>query len=283
MYRKNSQTPLLALDIDGTLTHGNEPIDPTLILFLEQQVSLGVHLLFITGRTFAWSAPTFEKITCPYALAVQNGALLLQMPNREVVYRKLLSSSTLPKLSEICASEPTGVVVLSGYEGEDRCYYLGDQFDKELLDYCLWRAEKAHETWVALESFEQLPISQFPSVKFFGEESSLKRIVSQVERELDLHIPLTFDPFDKSFRVAQGTRQGVDKGGALLEYQQLHQSLQFFTIAAGDDINDIPLLEAADLAVVVEGAPKEVEALADMRASPPSELGIITALKEILK
>jgi len=53
-------------------------------------------------------------------------------------------------------------------------------------------------------------------------------------------------------------------------------------IAAGDSYNDIQMLRAADLRIVMGGAPAEVKALADYVAPPVEEDGLAVAIEEFV-
>ena len=54
-------------------------------------------------------------------------------------------------------------------------------------------------------------------------------------------------------------------------------------IAAGDDENDISLLEAADVKIAMSHAPEKLQEIAQFIAPPTRDLGIITALQMVLK
>lgn len=270
-------TTLLALDIDGTLTEEHHYIPKMVMEHLHELYNRGAEILFITGRTFVWTYPALKELTFPYSLAVQNGAHLIEMPSRKILRRHLLNSSIIGKMEEICKEEPTDFVIYSGFEEGDICYFRPKGFSPDLLEYALYRAEKIGEKWVAVDTFQEIPIKAFASIKCFGEEASLQRIALRAEKELSLHMPVTFDPIRKSFRIAQGTLQGVDKGSALLDFKSINRDKDYRTIAAGNDFNDLPLFEEADISVAVEGAPEGVKRQVEIVAP------IIEGLKEAMR
>ena len=71
---------VIALDIDGTLTDETHQVPNEVAVFLASLVADGWEIVFITGRTFRWVRNALSHLTFPYHLAVQNGAIILKMP-----------------------------------------------------------------------------------------------------------------------------------------------------------------------------------------------------------
>ncbi len=95
-------------------------------------------------------------------------------------------------------------------------------------------------------------------------------------------MPIINDPLgDEHAFVAQGTNPFATKGDALRSF-----SAQFdnppLIIAAGDDFNDISMLEAATVKVVMATAPKELLAIADIVAPSAALDGIIEGLSKAI-
>ncbi len=67
-------------------------------------------------------------------------------------------------------------------------------------------------------------------------------------------IPIIRDPFGEDRYVAQATAHGVNKGDAAMRFAE-YKGGGGPIIAAGDDRNDLPMLQTADLAIVMGSAP----------------------------
>jgi hydroxymethylpyrimidine pyrophosphatase-like HAD family hydrolase len=79
----------------------------------------------------------------------------------------------------------------------------------------------------------------------------------------------------------QATHPEVSKGHAVLDFKRIcGPSVK--VIAAGDDNNDLPMLAAADVKVVMGTAPKTVLEVADIIAPPASQEGIIAGLTQAI-
>jgi|LakMenEpi03Aug12_release.lakeMendotaPanAssembly.Ray.scaffolds.fasta_scaffold02054_27 Cof subfamily protein (haloacid dehalogenase superfamily) len=272
---------LLALDIDGTITIDHHAISPTVIAFFTSLKNENWQFMFVTGRPFPWGYSVLRHLNFPYYFAVQNGATILAMPSREILLKKYLNKQILPTMEEICQGEASDFVVYGGYEFGDRCFFRPEHFDPPLLSYLKKRCSTLGETWEPLQSFEDLPLSEFSSVKCFGDFSSAQRIGKKIEQKLGLHIPIIRDPFDARYYVAQATHPLVHKGQAVKDIKALLE-INGPVIAAGDDYNDCPMLEIADFKVVMATAPREMLSTADVVAPPAAEEGIIQGLKEAI-
>lgn len=270
---------ILALDIDGTLTKEVHSMPHEVAQFLDETQKKGWRLLFITGRNFPWSYSVLKQLSVPYFLAIQNGATLLEMPSRNVLGHIYLQRSVFLELDQISKEEKTDFIIYSGYEFQDICYYRPQNFSPEILTYLNRRKDILKENWVMLDDFSE--IKEFASLKYIGKEASIRKIIEKVEQRLNLHMPLNRDPFDQDYFVAQATNPLATKGNVLKNCIALLKP-EGPTIAAGDDYNDVSMLELAQIRIVMGDAPKDLLALADVVASPASEMGIIEGIKKAM-
>lgn len=275
-------TYLMALDIDGTLVHKQEALPQDVLTYLRQLSGEGHFIYVVTGRMFSWAYKVLHDFDFGYYLALQNGAIILKMPEKKVVYTRYMDASCLSLLTEFCSKEPTDVVVYAGLEYQDLCYFRPQHFDAKLLTYVQERSRQIGEIWVDLEDFQELPFSSFPSVKYFGTEASLSRLKQKVEANLDLDLPLCQDPYNEAIVIGQITRRGTDKGQAILDLKSMNPDIEFKTIVAGDDNNDIPMFQEADISIVMETAPRHIKTYADIVAPPAKMSGIIVGIQKAI-
>lgn len=274
---------IIALDIDGTSTSDFHTLTPSVALFFEGLVNEGWKLIFITGRTFSWSHRALQVLECSYSLAVQNGAIILEMPARQLLFKRYIEKKILHFIEEACAHEPTDCVIYAGYEYEDVCYYRPSHFSAELLDFLKYRATELKETWIEVEKLEELSLPSFPSFKCFGQLASLERIKKKIEDQLQLHIPIVRDPLgNEDAFVAQATHPHVTKGWALNDFAAA-QGNPPVIIAAGDDYNDETMLKAATIRVVMNTAPQYLLDMAHVIAPSAKIDGIIDGLQQAIR
>lgn len=271
----------IALDIDGTITAEKHALSAGVAAYLGTLSQLGWRIVFITGRPFSWAYPMLQPLDFPYHLAVQNGAIILEMPSRTVVAKKYLDNAIFSKMDEVCRKEASDFVIYGGFEYDDICYFRPSRFSKELLQYVQQRTAALGEHWVSVDSYAEIGLSGFPSVKCFGDQVSAERISENIKLALGLNAPPIRDPFNESFFVVQATHPQVCKGQALGDLARQVGGLGRL-IAAGDDLNDRTMLAMADVKVVMATAPAALLQMADIIAPPASEEGIISGLQKAL-
>lgn len=269
---------VIALDIDGTLTARDHLIPAVVVRHLNELARDGWQLLFVTGRTFSSAYGILKDFRFPYYFSVQNGAMTLLMPEGRIIAKKYLDRSIFLAMDAVCREEATDYVVFGGYENKDDCYYRPKRFSTELLHFIEKRIYFFKETWYPLDSYDSLPIVDFPSIKCFGTYEPAKRLCQKIEEKLNLHVPLIRDPFDQTYFVVQATYPNINKGSAV---KDILSRMQWTgpIIAAGDDNNDLPMFDVAHIKIAMATAPAEVLARADIIAPASDEQGIIKGLE----
>lgn len=269
---------IIALDIDGTITAQKHMLEPEVATYLNKLMNDGWRLIFITGRTFSFAKPILSSLAGPYAFAVQNGATLYQMPGEVCLVQHRLSTTLLPALAPIFAEHTGGLLVESGKENGDICYYCPDDFDEEEKSYLDFRIKMSPETWVPCKDLSSLPVTHFAAGKYFAPHEKAHELQKQISEVVPIEVMVIRDPFRPSYHLAHLTAQGASKGAVLEAFKQYAPNLPI--LAAGDDFNDEEMLEKAHVKVVMENAPKRLLALADVIAPEASKQGIIQGLEE---
>lgn len=272
---------ILALDIDGTLIHGMERIPSSVLHYLTNLHRHGWNIIFITGRTYTFAYDLLKDIRFPYLLSLQNGAATVEMPERNLIRKKYLSVDLIPLMEKIFSAEGTGPIVYGGLEVDDVCYYREDHLSPQILAYLKRRQGPFLEAWENLSCFDELPFKHFPSLKCFGSADLCLRIADKIKRLADVEVTVINDPFDSNYFLAQVTHPEANKGNALNEYVQLIGN-HLPVIAAGDDNNDLSMLEIAKIKIVMKGAPDTLLKIADVVAPSSQVRGIIPGLKRAI-
>ena len=174
--------------------------------------------------------------------------------------------------------EPTDFVIYAGVELNNLCFFRKSHFSEKLQQYLEARRKAFNEEWKDIESFDELPIEEFPSIKCFGELIPAQHVGKNIESILGLHVPVIKDPFCSEYYVVQATHPDVSKGQVL---RDLVSKTEFrgTIIAAGDDLNDLSMFAEAHIKVAMGNAPIELKLKADIVAPPASLTGIIEGLK----
>lgn len=260
----------LALDIDGTITQDKYRIPTEVIDYLSDCFQAGWKIAFATGRAFVFARQVLEKIPFPFILMPQNGSIAVRMPTQEILFKRYMSPSVLGCLDVATDGK---YLIYSGMENGDRCYYLAEKFSKNELHYIHELQIREKEEWV-----QGIIHFDFPLVKCFGKLEAMKKVERKIQESELFNASLIRDPFHTSHYILLITNKNTSKGTSLQEIF-LREGRGKIVIAAGDDVNDLSLLKAADVRIAMPHAPEELRKIADFIAPSVEERGIIQALK----
>lgn len=266
---------IIALDIDGTITKSSHDLDREVSLFFNQLMERGYHLAFITGRTLTFALPLFRDLRGTYYLGVQNGAALFEMPKKKQLFRRYLKREMLAPLEVFFREIKRPLMIESGFENQDICYYRPSDFSREELSYIEYRKKLSLTTWKEVKDFATLPLDAFPVAKYFAEREVAYEIAGGIKERFDLNAIVIKDAFKPGAFLAHINANEASKGKALVAFHRV-LGKKLPVIGAGDDYNDLALLLESDVKIVMEDAPDDLKKIADVIAV--SEKGLIEAI-----
>jgi hydroxymethylpyrimidine pyrophosphatase-like HAD family hydrolase len=244
----------LTLDLDGTIVHRLDPIDPELVILFKQFNQKGAKVAFVTGRMFSFAHRALKDLDFPYYLALQNGADILKMPGKLLLQRNYLKIEpillTLKKLQ-------VPVIFYSGFENGDFCYYQKSRFTPQELVY-LEELKKINPIpWKEFFELEEIAHLSVPLIKFFGKE---KDLIPLIEIFKGYSAQVIKDSVDPAQSILLLTAPCATKGDVVkFLREKLHATSM---IAAGDDRNDISMFLQADYGIAMADAPSELKEVA---------------------
>ncbi|MDN3506453.1 MAG: HAD family hydrolase [Simkaniaceae bacterium] len=270
---------VIAFDIDGTLTHRLDWIDPKVVKFLEELPSRGWHVALLTGRIFSFADRIIQNLNFSYVLSVQNGADILTMPGKESLKRNYFGPEILPIIQEAYGDAAEDFIIYAGVDQGDFCYFRPERFSEKMKPYLKKLESLGAASWQPSD-FEFEPEAKFPLIKCFGDEKAMRRVHDILEANPKVEVSMIRDPIDTSLYLVLVTHPEANKGSAAA-YLREHFHCPIL-IAAGDDRNDFKMLKEADISIAIQTAPEDLLAVADIHAKPAGELGILAGVEEAI-
>lgn len=270
---------ILAFDIDGTLTHRLDWVDPKVAEALKQLSTDGWHIALLTGRIFSFAHAILQYFHFPYLLAVQNGADIITMPDKSHLFQQYLSAEIIPDIEKAYEGAGEDFIIYAGIDNGDFCYYRPERLSPKMIEYTKKLESLGAAPWQPSD-FNFPKDKKFPLIKCFGKQEAMKRVYDRLQGNKNIEISLICDPVDPSLYLNLITHPNANKGG-VVHFLREHFKAPL-VIAAGDDHNDLKMLKEADIRIAIETAPEEVLAYTDIRARPASELGILPAIEEAI-
>lgn len=273
---------LIALDLDGTLCPPNGKLSAKARLYIRERYHEGWVFAFVTGRIFPYAMQGIHAIDVPYLLATQNGADILSMPERTVVQRVYLTRDVVLDVDALYKEEKESFLIYAGFDRGDFCYYQPNRFSGPMLHHLETLMVLSAAPWVRIHRLEEIDQQAFPMLKGVGEREFLRGIQSRLLKHHSLATALGTDPVDPAYSILLINAVDATKGHAL-EFMRDYLAIDGPTIAAGDDYNDLPMLEKANLAIAMSTAPDALKKCASLIASPVEEDGVLQALDKAIR
>lgn len=269
---------IIGLDIDGTLVTQHQPLSEPVTSFLVALHRDGWKILFATGRTVRWSMEHLSSLPFPFFLAPYNGACLFLLPEKQLLASALMDRADVKRLEPFI--DQFGAII---YEagGQERIFYTPNHFSEKILEHLEDRQSKQHERWIPVLNVERIPQISVAGVRFFLSPEAALLLGEAISSSTSLLAPTMKDSFQPDLRIVQVTSRGASKGQALRALRDRYPGAK--VIAAGDDMNDIDLIQEADVGIAMGSAPEAVRHHAALVASMKGEDPIIEALKEAIR
>ena len=250
---------LIALDLDGTLLNSEKQLSPVNRAALEQAASQGIHIVPTTGR-FYGGMPDFIR-ALPYLRYVItiNGAQCADLQTGAVLYK-----------AELPWQQAVDIMTfLDGFPVIYDCYQRNDAWmtaaQKERIDsvvsdphYC----KMLHELRKPVSELkETLNMRQegVQKIQFFTNRPEIRAFLME-------ELPKRFPDLCVSSSMAQNVeinQKDANKGQALLALSAHLGLNRSQTLAFGDGLNDLSMLEQAGIGAAMENASEAVKAHAD--------------------
>ncbi|MBM3977647.1 MAG: HAD family phosphatase [Planctomycetes bacterium] len=249
----------ILLDVDGTLVDDAGHIHPRTLGALRAARARGVVVMVATGRSESGVAPVIEELGIDDPVLVYNGSGLWDPRTDKLLEERVLSNRTVARTLEHC--ERAGYVPVVMKHG----LKAAPPPTTEAL-------EKALSRLTALEwrPFAELPREYLIRITLFSDRhSDSAAFEREVAAAIDLPTYLTHFPLAHLVDHRTSALQVVDvhapcrgKGEAVRVLRELHGIEAARVVAVGDATNDVPMFEAAGLAVAMAGSMPQARAAA---------------------
>lgn len=272
---------LLAIDIDGTLVNSRNELTDRTRDALHRACDAGLKIVLATGRRYSRALPLVEPLKIAAPLVTASGALIKCPIEHRTLFRASFGRALLCDLLR--------VIERSGFEAVLYADSFHDGFDfycenlevrqPELADY-LALNPGCHRLWPAL-------MRDPPEGVFAGFSTGTREEMLALHDELQRALPgLLYTHVLRSPRyigyLCEIAPVGVTKWSGIQHIAAEWDVSPAEICAVGDDVNDIPMIEAAGIGIAMGNALPEVKAAANQIAPTHDEDGLAAVVEWLL-
>ena len=255
---------LVAVDLDGTLLNDSKQVTEQTIAALGGLPARGVRVVIASARPPRSVRHVHAQLGLDTWQINYNGALIWDEASRRAVYHQPMDCELVRRIIDRARSFHDEVIVTG--EILDRWYT--DRFDETCTTATglLFRPDVV----AAVEEFCNQPVTK---LMFLAEPDTISRLTPLVAAEYADVSVVRSDP-----DLVQVMDARASKAVALRRVAAHYGVPMGQVMAIGDAVNDVPMLEAAGVAIAMDNAAEEVKRVADWVAPSNNDHGVCAAL-----
>lgn len=262
--------PLIVTDFDGTLVKADGTISEETKNSITEFIQNGGHFVISTGRMPAGILPRARELGLKGMLSCGQGSVILDIETKQTVFESRLPNKTAV---DICKKMESLGLHIHVYTLWDYYSNMDDEalkfYENVVKSKALLVTDQPISKFVEKENIEPYKIMAM----VYPEDN--ERIIQEMEKE---NFPNCYVTRSNAMLVELGNSN--NSKGTAVTYLAKHYGIPLEkTIAVGDQINDLPMLEVAGLGLAVKNADPALKE----RVTTLDYTNEEDALKEVIK
>lgn len=254
---------LYVSDLDGTLLDSNSLIDSVSAEIISDLTADGATFSVATARTPATVVPLLSQTASAPLIIVMTGATLFNRETLEFVDPMFLSTDAFTRTCNVlseCSLSPFSYFL----NPDNRSLSVFHSFEMSREEEKFYRERRN----LSLKTFH---IGSEPPTDYAnrcmllfatGPTEQIQNAAKQLSADCDLSISAYPDIFNPDISLIEIFTAGVSKAERVRELAKLYNKNRI--VVFGDNLNDLPMMDVADVSVAVGNANPVVKTKADI-------------------
>ena len=275
---------LFVSDLDGTLLGADRKVSAESVRLINDAISAGAMFSVATARTPATVGPLLDDVVSPLPFIVMTGAAIWNREDNRYLYAAFHSEETARRL--VGLYRRLGLSAFIYILGEDNVihiYHVGDMspLEREFMEE---RLNTPYKRFHILEREDGgLPDRLDRVLLFYSMRPTeeVRRVYDEIRDSSDLRAVFYHDMYGDEIALMEVFGPEASKANAVRRLAGMVGADRI--VAYGDNVNDIPILEMADDAVVVENAVEAARLVAGRVIGPNTADSVAKDIKKQTK
>ncbi len=250
----------ILLDLDGTLVDEKDRIHPRTLASLRAADQRGVRVMIVTGRSELATIPVVRELGLMTPAVVFNGAAVWCPVTDRLIEERVLSKRAVERAIDY--GEQRGMLTVTMCAGAKYTLEPSTEMERRALK---------DMTGLVVATRDEMRFRRAIRVTLFSDRHATSdEFARELEQAIALPIYVTHFPLNVLAHHRDSPLTVVDihppcrgKAEGLRLLEELYGISAERAVAVGDATNDLPMLEAAGLAVVMQDGMAEALAAAD--------------------
>lgn len=275
---------LFVSDLDGTLLGADRKVSAESVRLINEAIEDGARFSVATARTPATVGPLLEGVKSPLPFIVMTGAAIWNREDNRYVYAAFHREQTARWLVELYRKHGLSTFVyILGDDDVIHIYHIGDMSELE-REFMEERMHTPYKDFHILDKEEGELLEKLDKVLLFYSmrpTEDVRRVYEQIKDLDDLRAVFYHDMYGEEVALMEVFGPEASKANAVHRLAARVGADRI--VAYGDNVNDIPILEVADDAVVVENAVEAARLAAGRVIGPNTEDSVAKDIKKQTK
>ena len=262
---------LIALDMDGTVLDSKSEISVSTITAISKTLDQNIHVVFCTGRTLSELKMLLRYLPKARYFICSNGATIIDIASEKTIYRDLLNNNKVRRIYRLSFSFDTMFEIYANYRIylKEYCWNHPEEYGAGFLKTHM---EESRTPVADLSKFLESYYDPVEKLNIFFKNIEEKKCAWDMYSKLDVALTMSIH---KNIEINSITS---NKGKALTFLCQYLGIRSTKTVAIGDSINDIPMMQAAGFKIAMGNAISDVKRIADAVTDSNDGNGVAAAL-----
>ena len=275
---------LFVSDLDGTLLGPDRKVSAESVCMINEAIAEGAMFSVATARTPATVGPLLNEIESPLPFIVMTGAAIWNRADNRYIYAAVHHEETAKRLVELYLRHRLSTFIyILGDDNVIHIYHIGDMSDLE-REFMEERLHTPYKDFHILDREDgELPERLDKVLLFYSmrPEEEVRRVYDEIKDSDDLRAVFYHDMYGDEIALMEVFGPEASKANAVRRLAEMVGAGRI--VAYGDNVNDIPILEVADDAVVVANAVEAARLVAGREIGPNSEDSVAKDIKKQTK
>lgn len=272
---------LFVSDLDGTLLGPDRKVSAESAQLINEAVVDGAMFSIATARTPATVGPLLDEVKSPLPFIVMTGAAIWSRDDNSYAHASLHREETARRLVALYRKHQlSAFVYMLGDDNVIHIYHIGEmsELEREFME------ERLHTPYKAFHILDkevgELPERLDKVLLFYSMRPTeeVRRVYDEIKDSCDLRAVFYHDMYGDEIALMEVFGPEASKANAVRKLAEMVGADRI--VAYGDNVNDIPILEVADDAVVVENAVDAARHAAGRVIGPNSEDSVAKDIKK---
>lgn len=259
---------LFVTDLDGTLLSSDSRVTANSVSMLNEAIAKGALFSIATARTPSTVSQLMRDVNATIPFVVMTGAALWSKESGKFSEPVTLSPDSASQILDIINRHSLPAFVYCLKENKIHIYHTGQLSDIErrFIDERIASEYKVFH--IPEEGFSVMPNMLTDVTLFYAMQPSalVEATYKDIKGNVDCNPIFYHDMFGPETGIMEVFSPKASKANAVTRLKEATGADR--VVAFGDNVNDLPMLRVADVAVAVENAVDEVKAVADIIIPP---------------